>query len=243
MFEDKKANSNQPGPYLGYGGGGGGQVLPDQQYPPGQYQTHHYPHYFPLFSSLAPQYCCNSVALDQMQPTSLPPSGHHHPMHLSARQLQEGGRQRRREERRELRSEGGSIREEQRASNKEQLMREGRKSRLVGEEGRGRVVDQSKHVGLDPEERVAMEQAGKWMEGDPPPVSAFHVPPKTVAGQQGLVKEVRGECEGGEERVSMEAEKMVVVGKEEDEEAVIEEELGGIVQDMQISSWTEGTHI
>ena len=46
-----------------------------------------------------------------------------------------------------------------------------------------------------------------------------------------------------EERAGMEAEKMVVVGKEEDEEAVIEEELGGIVQDMQISSWTEGTHI
>ena len=33
------------------------------------------------------------------------------------------------------------------------------------------------------------------------------------------------------------------VRKEEEEEAVIEEELGSIVNDMQISSWTEGTHI
>ena len=90
-----------------------------------------------------------------------------------------------------------------------------------------------------------------------PPVSAFHVPTKTA------VKELRGECEGGEERSELESEKLgnmkqelQVVDKvqgapervrkeeeEEEEEAVIEEELGSIVHDMQISAWTEGTHI
>merc|ERR1719264_304360 len=110
------------GPYLGYGGGGG-QVLPDQQYPAGQYQTHHYPPYFPLFSSLAPQYCCNTSMMEMAQPSSLPPSGH--PLPLNARQLQareEGGR-RRREERREVRSIEGSsisIREEQREEEEEE---------------------------------------------------------------------------------------------------------------------------
>ena len=81
---------------------------------------------------------------------------------------------------------------------------------------------------------------------------------------------MRGECEGGEERSEVESERgslkqverlqgkqvqgvervqgvqMVSperVMKEEEEEAVIEEELGSIVNDMQISAWTEGTHI
>ena len=196
-------------------------MLPDQQYPAGQYQTHHYPPYFPLFSSLAPQYCCNTSMMEMAQPSSLPPSGH--PLPLNARQLhsrEEGGR-RRREERREVRSvEGSSI----------SMREEQRKGRGVGEE------EQKKQPA--------------------PPVSAFHVPPKTA------VKELRGECEGGEERSELESEKLgnmkqelQVVEKvqgaperarkeeEEEEEAVIEEELGSIVHDMQISAWTEGTHI
>merc|ERR1719264_177822 len=131
------------GPYLGYGGGGG-QVLPDQQYPAGQYQTHHYPPYFPLFSSLAPQYCCNTSMMEMAQPSSLPPSGH--PLPLNARQLHARG----------------------------------------GE-----------------------EEQNKRGEGAPP-VSAFHVPPKTAC--QG-VKELRGECEGGEERSELESERGELVEK------------------------------
>ena len=215
-------------------------MLPDQQYPAGQYQTHHYPPYFPLFSSLAPQYCCNTSSMMEMaQPSSLPPSGH--PLPLSARQLharEEGGR-RRREERRELRSvEGSSI------SIREEQTRTEERKRRGGEEGREMEVS-------------------KRGEGAPP-VSAFHVPPKTAPCQG--AKELRGECEGGEERAELECERGgslkqgvekvqgVQVQKvapergrrkeeEEEEEAVIEQELGSIVHDMQISAWTEGTHI
>ena len=98
--------------------------------------------------------------------------------------------------------------------------------------------------------RGGEEEQTKQGEGAPP-VSAFHVPPKTAQE----MKELRGECEGGEERPELESERgnlkvqgLQVVApergrKEEEEEAVIEEELGNIVQDMQISAWTEGTHI
>ena len=92
--------------------------------------------------------------------------------------------------------------------------------------------------------RGAVDEREMERRGGDPPVSAFHVPPKTGQG----VNEVRGECEGGEERVELESErgnnpKQRRKEEEEEEEAVIEEELGSIVHDMQVSSWTEGTHI
>ena len=125
-------------------------------------------------------------------------------------------------------------------------------SNSVKEEQMRAFAEERKRRGAVDEREVERSQRGV---GDPPvshlvppgrdpPVSAFHVPPKTGQG----VNEVRGECEGGEERVELESErgnnpKQRRKEEEEEEEAVIEEELGSIVHDMQVSSWTEGTHI
>ena len=122
-------------------------------------------------------------------------------------------------------------------------MRSVESSNSVKEEQMRALAEERKRRGAVDERE--MERRG----GDPvgprdPPVSAFHVPPKTGQG----VNEVRGECEGGEERLELESErgnnpKQRMKEEEEEEEAVIEEELGSIVHDMQVSSWTEGTHI
>ena len=113
-------------------------------------------------------------------------------------------------------------------------------SNSVKEEQMRVLAEERKRRGAVDEREMERSQRGV---GDPP-VSAFHVPPKTGQG----VNEVRGECEGGEERVELESErgnnpKQRRKEEEEEEEAVIEEELGSIVHDMQVSSWTEGTHI
>ena len=120
-------------------------------------------------------------------------------------------------------------------------------SNSIKEEQMRALAEERKRRGAVDEREMERSQRGV---GDPvgprdPPVSAFHVPPKTGQG----VNEVRGECEGGEERGELESERgnnpkqKRKEEEEEEEEAVIEEELGSIVHDMQVSSWTEGTHI
>ena len=120
-------------------------------------------------------------------------------------------------------------------------------SNSVKEEQMRALAEERKRRGaVDEREMERSQRSGGDLTRGDPPVSAFHVPPKTGQG----VNEVRGECEGGEERVELESERgnnpkqrRKEEEEEEEEEAVIEEELGSIVHDMQVSSWTEGTHI
>ena len=117
-------------------------------------------------------------------------------------------------------------------------------SNSVKEEQMRAFAEERKRRGAVDEREMERRGGDQNQTRGDPPVSAFHVPPKTGQG----VNEVRGECEGGEEKVELESErgnnpKQRRKEEEEEEEAVIEEELGSIVHDMQVSSWTEGTHI
>ena len=78
--------------------------------------------------------------------------------------------------------------------------------------------------------------------------SAFHIPVKKVLTCKGEAEqvekvegeEVKSEGEGKEASWKEEQAKMPTV---EEEEARLEEELGSLVQEMQGSHWSDGTHI
>merc|ERR1719264_2302029 len=80
-----------------------------------------------------------------------------------------------------------------------------------GEEEEGRKARGEVHRGFEHQHQGGAEEEEQNKRGEgAPPVSAFHVPPKTAC--QG-VKELRGECEGGEERSELESERGELVEK------------------------------